>query len=65
MAQEFVDTTGATTPLMVWDESFASWQYYGVTGQPSVILVDRTGQPLGAWRGTFDEQEVLDLIAAA
>lgn len=64
-AQEFVASTGTATPLMIWDQSFASWDYYGVRGQPTAILVDPTGNPIQGWAGPFDQQEVLDLIAAA
>ncbi len=48
---------------MVWDESFTSWSYYGVRGQPTAILVDPTGQPITGWSGAFPEDEVLELAA--
>ncbi len=62
-AQEFVASTGTESLLMIWDESFASWQYYGVRGQPTAILVDPTGNPIVGWSGSFDEEEVLELAA--
>ncbi|MEM8925820.1 MAG: hypothetical protein AAGD35_20135 [Actinomycetota bacterium] len=64
-AQEFMSTTGAMTPLMIWDASFETWSYYGVTGQPTAILVDAEGEPIAGWRGYFDQDEVLELAAGA
>lgn len=64
-AEEFVTTTGTESLLMIWDESFTSWQYYGVRGQPTAILVDAGGNPIQGWAGRFDESEVLELAAAA
>ncbi len=65
LAETFVADTGTATPLMIWDASFETWNYYGVTGQPTAILVDPTGNPIQGWRGFFDQEEVLDLVAAA
>lgn len=64
-AQEFRQTTGTESFLMIWDEAFSTWQYYGVRGQPTAILVDKTGNPIQGWVGRFDENEVLELAAAA
>lgn len=64
-AQEFQQATGTTSFLMIWDESFATWQYYGVRGQPTAILVDETGEPIQAWAGRFDFDEVLELATAS
>lgn len=64
-AQEFRETTGTESILMIWDEGFTTWQYYGVRGQPTAILVDKTGNPIQGWLGRFDENEVLELAAAA
>lgn len=63
-AQEFRTSTGAESFLMIWDESFTSWQYYGVRGQPSAILVDASGEPVQGWTGRFDFEAVLELAAA-
>ena len=62
-AQEFQESTGARSFTMIWDESFESWAYYGVRGQPTAILVDPNGQPIVGWSGFFDEEEVLELAA--
>ena len=64
-AGEFLETTGLQTPLMIWDVSFETWSYYGVRGQPTAILVDKTGDPIGGWLGVFDADEVLDAVAQA
>lgn len=65
LANEFVATTGAETPLMIWDTGFDTWSYYGVTGQPTVVLTDAAGNPIQGWRGIFDADAVLDAAAAA
>ena len=64
-AGEFLEITGVITPLMIWDESFTTWSYYGITGQPTAILVATDGQPIAGWLGRFDEEEVLRLAAEA
>jgi hypothetical protein len=61
MAVDFIEDGGLVTPLMIWDASFETWNYYGVTGQPTAVLVDPAGEPVGGWRGVFDEDEVLEL----
>ena len=65
LAEDFVETTGTGTPLMIWDASFETWSYYGVTGQPTAVLVDADGDPIAGWRGFFDAEEVLELAAEA
>lgn len=47
---------------MLWDPSFESWRALGVPGQPSSLLLDPQGRPLGSWVGPFDEAEVVGLI---
>jgi thioredoxin-related protein len=47
------------TPKMYWDESFASWDYFGVAGQPAAILMDKTGKPVKTWSGFLDTKKVL------
>ena len=63
LAESFLAETGATTPLMIWDESFASWSYYGITGQPTAVLVKPDGEPVTGWRGAVPFDEVLELAA--
>ena len=64
-AQSFQDSTGASSFPMIWDENFSTWAYYGVASQPTVILVDSTGNPIGGWRGGIPEDDVLELIGAS
>ena len=45
-ALDFLEVTGVATPTMVWDPGFDSWTYYGVSGQPTIILVDPSGNPI-------------------
>jgi len=61
-AQAFLEQTGVSTPIMIWDESFVTWSYYGVSSQPTAVLVDQTGQPIQGWVGSFDFEDVLGLI---
>ncbi len=63
-AQGFVESTGTQSLMMIWDESFASWSYYGVQGQPAALLVDASGNPIQGWLGAFDVDEVLELARA-
>ncbi len=64
-ANEFVETTGATTPLMIWDASFDTWAYYDVRGQPTAVLVEPSGNPIAAWRGAIPVDEILTLASEA
>lgn len=63
LAEDFIASTGVESIPMIWDESFDSWAYYGVRGQPTAILVDPQGDPITMWVGAFDEDEVLELAA--
>ena len=65
LAVDFLADTGVETPPMYWDTGFDTWVYYGVTGQPTAILVDPNGNPIQGWRGFFDPDEVLRLAAEA
>lgn len=58
-AEDFVDEHGVKTPQMLYDASFASWEHFGINGQPAAILVDRDGVARELWFGPFDEDEVL------
>lgn len=55
LAQQFLDRHQLTTLLMTWDASFATWEYYQVRSQPTVILVDPDGLPMGQWFGLTEE----------
>jgi hypothetical protein len=62
-AVEFVRATGTTSFPMYWDETFVSWNAFGVTGQPAAALLSTDGEIIGGWLGGFDEDEVLRLAA--
>ncbi len=55
LAEDFLDRHNPDSVLMTWDESFATWDYYEVRGQPTTILVDPSGRPLGQWVGLDNE----------
>ena len=48
---------------MYWDETFESWVAFGVSSQPAAALLAPDGEVLGAWRGMFPTDAVLDLAA--
>jgi len=48
---------------MLWDESFETWQAFGISAQPATVLLSPDGQPLGGWLGGMPEDEVLSLAA--
>lgn len=63
LAQQFADSTGTSELEMYWDPGFDSWNYYQVRSQPTAILLDPQGTPILAWRGSFDEDKVLELAS--
>lgn len=48
---------------MYWDETFVSWQVFGIRSQPAAALLSPDGDVLAGWLGAFDEDEVLQLAA--
>lgn len=38
---------------MVWDESFESWRFYGISGQPAYVLLDAAGELVDASYGMW------------
>jgi hypothetical protein len=53
---------------MLWERGFASWNAFGIQGQPASVLVSTTGQELKRWIGALDDAkhaEVLRLAGAA
>lgn len=59
-AEDFLERGNVSTPLMTWDESFATWEHYEVRGQPVTILLGPDGDQLGRWNGIT--REMLDLV---
>lgn len=64
MAQWFVETYGVSSPQMLWDQGFDSWQSLGITAQPTWILLSADGEEIGRWLGQFPEDAVLDAVSA-
>ena len=65
MATEFVEKNGTYSFPMYWDETFTSWQVFGINSQPAAALLSPDGEVLGGWLGAFPEDEVLRLSAEA
>jgi hypothetical protein len=63
-AVDFVRNYGTYSFPMFWDETFESWQVFGIRSQPAAALIAPDGEVLGAWLGGFPEDEVLSLAAA-
>lgn len=61
-AREFLADTGVTTPRMLWDPSFRSWQVMGITSQPTWILLNGDGSLIDGWVGRLPEDTILDRI---
>jgi len=60
-----VNDFGTESFTMLWDESFQSWNAFGISGQPTVVLLAPDGSELGRWFGAIPEDEVLALAASA
>ncbi len=58
-AYAFLDETGTGDLGMVWDATGRSWIHYGVTNQPTVILLGADGQIAGTWFRDFAPDEIL------
>jgi hypothetical protein len=63
LAADFVEQGGLTSFPMYWDETFTSWQAFGIRSQPAAALLSADGEVLGGWLGMFDVDEVLRLAA--
>jgi hypothetical protein len=64
-AVDFVESREVFSFPMYWDDTFESWVAFGVASQPAATLLSPSGEPLGAWRGMFPIDEVLELAADA
>ena len=62
-AVDFVESRSVFSFPMYWDDTFESWVALGVASQPAAVLFSPEGEQLGAWRGMFPIDEVLDLAA--
>jgi hypothetical protein len=64
-AVDFVTSRETYSFPMYWDETFESWTAFGVSSQPAAVLLSPSGEQLGAWRGMFPIDDVLELAAGA
>ncbi len=64
-AHGFVEKTGTAGLMMVWDPSGKSWVHYGVTNQPTVIVLGADGQVAGTWFRDFAPDEILAAAGVA
>ena len=64
-ANAFLAATGIQTPLMLFDEQYGLWNHYGVTGQPTAILVNSGGTAIHEFDGRFDGAEVLQVAGSS
>lgn len=62
LAQDFVSTYGVSTPQMLWDPGFESWQALEITGQPTWVLLSPGGEEIGRWQGGLPEAAILDRV---
>ncbi|MEO8105715.1 MAG: redoxin family protein [Actinomycetes bacterium] len=61
-AEDFVSTYGVSTPQMLWDPGFESWQALEITGQPTWVLLSPGGEEIGRWQGGLPESDILDQV---
>lgn len=61
MAVDFVERGGIYSFPVYWDETFASWEAFGIRSQPAAAMLSPDGEILAGWFGGFDEAEVLRL----
>lgn len=59
LAEDFVSTYGVSTPQMLWDPGFESWQALEITGQPTWVLLSPGGEEIGRWQGGLPEGQIL------
>ncbi|MDW3215080.1 MAG: hypothetical protein R8G01_13840 [Ilumatobacteraceae bacterium] len=62
-AAEFVERGGTHSFPMYWDETFESWEAFGIASQPAAALLAPDGELLAGWLGAFDQDEVLRIAA--
>jgi thiol-disulfide isomerase/thioredoxin len=63
-ARAFVERHRLRTPQMLWDPSFATWDYLGLAGQPAGRLFSPDGTLVGEWFGPIPEDDVLADVRA-
>jgi len=61
-ANAFVDTLGPFSFPVVWDETGASWEVFGVFGQPFWVFFDDRGIPVLGGAGGVDDALIDTLL---
>lgn len=59
-AYDFLDDTRTGDLRMIWDRSGQSWRHYGVTSQPTIVVLGADGEETGRWFRDFDADAILD-----
>ena len=63
-AREFVARHSVTFP-MLWEDGFASWDAFGIQGQPASILVSADGRELKRWIGRLYDADHAAILRLA
>ena len=63
-ARDFMARHGITF-RMFWDSGFDSWDGFGVWGQPTSILVSRSGMVMQRRQGAMNDQQRADTARLA
>ena len=63
-AREFVSRHGVTF-RMLREGGFASWDAFGIQGQPASILVSKDGRELKRWIGRLYDDDHADILRLA
>ena len=50
---------------LLWDESFDTWNAFGIESQPAAVLMAANGDVIQGWQGQFPEDDVLRLASSA
>ena len=50
---------------MLWDRGFASWDAFGIQGQPASVLVSADGRELRRWIGPLSAPERAEVLRLA
>lgn len=58
-AVDFLELTGTGELAMVWDATGETWIHFGVTNQPTVVVVSPDGEVQATWFREFDEAGIL------
>lgn len=66
LARDFIDRGGLTTPDMLWDPSFSTWQTFGVTANSQMIVLSPDLSQGSTLIFGFDEakrEQILELVS--